>query len=318
MSPFQTQINQYPAPGVEGGRASNNPAATVVAGEGTLKAGASGVRVGGFAWNTSAGLANSYCYTGLVPNGFVANEQQALITIFLAETSQVVPAGYPITEYDRGDFWAKSVFGEAAIDNKVFANLLTGKIMAAATAAFPVNPQGVTGTITASFATSIMTVTATSVYLAPGMLITGGSVPIGTYISSQTGGSAGSTGTYQLTTVPGTIASAATVVATSLDLGGGTASSCSANSGSPTLTITTLTNGAVAKGMLVSGTSIPADTYISALGTSTGGTGTVTLSANTTDTISAATVLFSPWIETPWHVKSNGNVGDLIKIGVKN
>ena len=49
-----------------------------------------------------------------------------------------------------------------------------------------------------------------------------------------------------------------------------------------------------------------------------GGTGTVTLSANATDTISAATVLFSPWIETPWHVKSNGNVGDLIKIGVKN
>jgi len=320
---FQTQINQYPAPGVEGARASNNPISSVVASEGTLKAGASGTRVGGFAWNTAAGLANSFSLSGGVPAGFVGNEQQALITIFLATNSQIVPAGYPVTEYDRGDFWAKTIFTEATINQKVYANLLTGKIMFAATGAFPVTPSGVTGTITASFATSIMTVTTTSVYLAAGMKIHDSakdSIPVGTYISSQLTGSAGSTGTYQLTTVTGTVASSATIVAETEDVGGSTTSSCSASSGSATMTVNTVTNGSIYAGQLVSGTSIPAGTYVSALGTYTdaAGNGTLTLSAVTTATISAAAVLFSPWIETPWYVKSNGNVGDLIKIGVKN
>lgn len=315
---FQTQVNQFPSPGLEGGFASNNPYSSVVAGNSALISDGT-VRVSSFAWQVS-GVAYGYSLTGVVPDGFVSNENQALITTWLAETSMIMPAGLPVTMYDRGDFWARSVFTEATIGQKVYANLLSGKIMAAATGAFPVTPSGVSGTITASFATSIMTVTATSVYLAKGMLITGTGIPPGTYISSQLTGSAGSTGTYQLTTVPGTVASAATVVATTQDVGGATTSSCSAGTGSPTLTINTVTDGSIYAGQLVHGTSIPAGTYISALGTYTDavGSGTVTLSANTTATISAAAVLFSPWIETPWYVKSNGNVGDLIKIGIRN
>ena len=325
--PFQSQVNQFPAPGVEGARASNNPVATIVAGSGSLQAGAAGTRVGGFAWNTSAGLANSFCLTGLVPDGFISNEQQALITTFLAETSMVVPYGYPVTEYGRGDFWAKSVFTEATIGNKVFANLLTGKIMAAATGAFPVTPSGVSGTISVSGTTAagVMTVTATSVYLSKGMLITDatkGGYPVGCYISSQVSGSAGSTGTYQLTnTMPAAITAASTtVVATAQDCGGATASSCTCASGSPTMTVNTVTNGSIYAGQLVKGTSVLAGTYVLALGTYTDaiGSGTITLSANATDTITTAAILFSPWIETPWYVLSNGNVGDLIKIGVRN
>jgi len=54
-----------------------------------------------------------------------------------------------------------------------------------------------------------------------------------------------------------------------------------------------------------------------AITTTDGGTGTLTLSLPTIGTISAQTVQFSSWIETAWKVGSAGNVGDLIKIGVK-
>jgi len=251
---FQSSVNLYPAPGVEGARASNNVATTVVAGPNALVAGTAGVRVGSFAWNSAAGLASNFCYTGLVPDGFIDNEQQALITVWLAETSMIVPAGVPVTEYERGDFWAVAHYNDATVGNKVFANLFTGKILAAATGAFPVDPAGTTGVITASFATNVMTVTAGSVYIAPGMHVTGTGIPANTYIEAQLTGTPGacSAATYSLSTYPGTVTSAATVVVTAPDgVGGATASACTCASGDTAMTITTLTNGTIAAGQLV-------------------------------------------------------------------
>lgn len=49
MAGFQTRINQYPAPGVEGAFAGTNPHATYQAGEGALVAGEDGLTVGRFA-----------------------------------------------------------------------------------------------------------------------------------------------------------------------------------------------------------------------------------------------------------------------------
>lgn len=49
MAGFQTRINQYPAPGVEGAFAGTNPHATYQAGEGALVAGEDGLIVGRFA-----------------------------------------------------------------------------------------------------------------------------------------------------------------------------------------------------------------------------------------------------------------------------
>lgn len=314
---FQNHVNRLPAPGIPGGFASQNPYSTIDAGPGKLVAGSSGTRVAAFAWITD-GVVSSFTATGAVPRGFVANEQQALITTWLDNATLIIPEGLPVTVFDRGDFWAYSNYSDASTDDKVFANVFTGEIYPAPTGSFPVSPAGTSGTVTASFATNVMTVTATSIYIAPGMKVTGAGVPADTYIMAQLTGSAGSTGTYSLTTYPGTVASGTITLASPTGTGGATASSCSADSGSTTLTINTLTNGTIAAGQLVSGTSIPSGTYISALGTSTGGTGTVTLSAATTDTISAAQVLFSAWVETPWYVKSAGNVGDLIKIGIRN
>jgi hypothetical protein len=300
-----------------------NPVSTVVAGPGELVAASGGIAVGGFAWvvdgQATYGTVGSTVNSVGVPAGFVANEQQALITVWLGADTLIVPEGLPVTLYDRGDFWVRSTFNDASVGQKVFANVFTGQINVGATGAALVDPAGVTGTITASFATNVMTVTVTAVYIAPGMHVTGTGVPPNTYIEAQLGGSAGSTGTYSLSTYPGTVGSAATVVVTSPEgVGGCTASSVSANSGSTSMTINTITNGAVAAGMVVKGTGITAGTHIAALVGSTGGTGTITLSAVTTDTISAAAVTFSPWIETPFYVKSAGNVHDLIKIGVLN
>lgn len=66
--------------------------------------------------------------------------------------------------------------------------------------------SGAGGTMTASFATNVMTVTvAPPQALQVGMLITGGvSIPANTYISSF-GTGTGGTGTYNLTTTPGTL-----------------------------------------------------------------------------------------------------------------
>ena len=58
--------------------------------------------------------------------------------------------------------------------------------------------------------------------------------------------------------------------------------------------------------------------YIASLGTYNGVSGTVNLSAATTGTISSASVLLSAFIETPWYILAPGNVGDLVKIGIKN
>jgi hypothetical protein len=71
--------------------------------------------------------------------------------------------------------------------------------------------------------------------------------------------------------------------------------------------------------MLVQGiTSVPAGTYIASFGTFNGTSGTIILSQATTGTITTQACNFSPFIETPWYALSDGNPGDLIKIGVKN
>ena len=329
---FQQNVNTTPSPAVVGGRASMNPVQVVDAGPGGLVAGELGVTVGRFAWNEydtagGPGEANNYSPTlPTLPDGFISNEQQALITTYLGVASLVVPAGRMVTEYDRGDFWAKSTYSEAAIGNKVFANLFSGEILAAATGAFPTNDAGSAISCTASGTINtynlVVSAIADSLILAPGQLVTGTGIPAGTYIESQYSGSTGAAGTYYLSKAITQTFTAETVTVASPEGIGGATATCSVNQGSTptTLTISTLLTGHIAAGQYVKGTSIPTGTYISALTTYSAvtGTGNVTLSAAATATISSATISFSSWIETPWSVKSAGNVGDNIKIGIKN
>ena len=326
--PFQRQVNINQAPGFIGAIASMNPIATVVAGPGGLVAGASGVIVGRFAWNTypnsasatitgNPGQASNQCLTGKVPDGFIGNLQEGLITIWLNDSSLLVPSGYGVTEYNRGDFWALNTMSDASISNKVFANLLDGQVTTAPAGSFLTQAPGSTalGAATLVAGSYALVVTGnTSGTFAPGQTVTGVGIPYDTIIES---GTIGATGTFQMTQ-PATVSGTAVVVnAVALEGNGGAVCSSVSSSSSTTMTINTVTSGSIYPGQLVQGiTSVPAGTYIVSLGTFNGTSGTVILSQATTGTITAQACNFTPWIETSWFVKSVGNVGDIIKIGV--
>ncbi len=318
---FQNQVNIQPAIGVVGGIASMNPLATVDAGIGGLTAGSNGVAVGRFAWNTYAtaggpGVAsNNAGGVPRVPDGFIANMQQGLITTWLTNSSLVIPSGKEVTEHWLGDFFAYSTLSEAVIGQKVFANLFSGQVIAAAAGSFPTNSVGVAGTVTASTVDLSYTLTLSAqgagVIVEPGQYITGPGIAPDTYIESL--------GTYNSGTGVGTVFLSRAAIATytgqtyTLSLpeayGGwvGTASFAT-----NVMTVVSTTSGALAVGQLVESAGVAAGTYILAQLTST--TYQLSTSPGTIATQAAST---SGWIETTWHVLSAGNVMDLIKIGAR-
>lgn len=202
--PFQTVVNTNPAPAVAGDFASANPRASVLAGEGTFVAGPAGVTVGVFARakNSTGVVTNAHpgapCLTG-----FVQRDQLALITVWLAEASMLVPAGIEITLMAKGDYWAKFVAG-AAIGQKVFAYYTDGTLVAG-TAGSPPAGAVVTGAIAA---TTLTVSGVSSGALAVGMPLSGANVTAGTYITAL-GTGTGGTGTYTVT--PSQTAASATV-----------------------------------------------------------------------------------------------------------
>lgn len=204
---FQTQVNLQPAPAIEGDFASDNPRANLLAGPGGLVAGANGVTVGQFAWDNAGVVNNSFVVGGRI--GFVHRDQQALITAFLAETSNVIPAGMPITLFNAGEFWDKFAAG-ATIGQKVYAYYDDGTAYAAATATPPTNAL-----ITANTATNTtLTVTAnTGRPIAVGQPVSGTGIPAGAYISAFGTGTGGA-GTYTLSAATTATNTGITVTAT--------------------------------------------------------------------------------------------------------
>jgi len=132
---FQHVVNITPAPAVAGDFASGNPRATVLIGPGGFVAAASGVVVGKFAWIEGDGVSvtNSGTYdsppSSAPPAGFVHRDQQALITEYLGESTQVIPEGFAVTLFSAGDFWAKNQgAGATTIGGTVYASLVDGSI----------------------------------------------------------------------------------------------------------------------------------------------------------------------------------------------
>ena len=328
MTGFQQAVGLYPAPAVWGARASMNPTATVDAGPFNLTAGVLGCTVGKFGWQsytalTGLSVVNNFSPTApTLPDGFVGNEQQALITTWLGQNGLVIPAGYPVTLYNRGDFWAKTVYADAAIGNKVFVNLFSGDGYPAAAGSFPTANVGSAASVTATTTAGSysMNITATgSGVVTVGQQISGPGLnsQFPTYIESF-GTYNGTAGTVNLTQAAVTASTGGTfTTVANVGIGGCVCSSVSSSS-STTMTINTITSGAIAVGQQVQAiTNVPAGTYIAALGTFNGTSGTVILSAATTGTITAQACNFSAWIETPWYFNSDGNVGDLVKIGTR-
>lgn len=212
---FPTFVNRHLAPGVVGAFASMNPRAVVPAGPGAFLADETPpVTVGYFAWGVPAtGLANADVQSNSFL-GFVANEGQTVITDFLGVSRLAIQAGFPVTLYSHGDFWAfvnatsglavaigdpiyaLAATGEPTTDSASAANPDTGFV--AATAA----PAAVTSSASSLAATGVLTVGATLVgTIVPGdgnsVVVNGTNVPQNTFIQYQLTGSAGGTGTYQ-------------------------------------------------------------------------------------------------------------------------
>lgn len=216
---FQEQVNSQQAPAVAGDFASANPRAAVLAGEAALVAGDGGVTVGRFAWVDDDGkTVFNHGTATRKPNGFVHRDQQALISTYLAEASNLIPEGFMVTLFNEGDFWA-TVTGSiaAAIGDSVYATYADGNITmtSAATGAAATGSIGATmtasngATFTATGTGTSLVVTSLTGYLAVGDTISGTGVPVGTTITAQTVGTTGAAGTY--TTSVATTASSATV-----------------------------------------------------------------------------------------------------------
>lgn len=308
----QIQVGAQPAPGVVGDFADANPRSSVDAGPGGLVSGPNGVTIGRFAWwNTSridadgapAVVTNNG--TG-APTGFVHREQQALITTYLADSSQVIVAGQQMTLMSSGTYWVKNDGTTAClVGQKAFANFADGKVSFAATGATP-STASVTGAITAGTASvtgsisgNVLTVTAvlSGTLVAGGTLsgTGGGGVASGTKIVSQlSGGTVGGVGTY------------------SLNIGNQTVTSTTIAETYGILTVTAVGSGSLGVGDTISGSGVTSGTTITQLGTGLGGTGTYIV--DPTQSAGSTTITASLAIETKYIAMSAGLAGEIVKI----
>lgn len=302
MADLPNQINVQPAPAVAGDFASHNPRWSVDAGPGGLVAGIGGVTVGRFAWWDNVNHTTVLNSGAGAPTGFVHREQQALITQYLGNASNIVPVGFPITLMSGGDFWVKNDGAtEALVGQKAYASLTTGQVSFAASGA-PTNAASVTasiaastGSFTGSITDNVLTITA----VASGTAVVGGTlsgtgVVTGTMIVSQLSGTPGGIGTY------------------AVNIGEQTVTSTTISETYGTMTVTAVGSGTLVVGGVLSGSGVTAGTYITAFGTGSGGNGTYIVSVNTV--VGSTTITQTVNVETKWYCMSQGLPGELVKI----
>ena len=303
--PFPNQVYVQPGAGVPGDFASLNPRFTYNAGPGALVAGPNGLTIGQFAWvdPSGDGVVNN---TGIGPvSGFVGRQgQQALITVYLAESSQVIPGGNPVTLYTGGDFWViNSGAGEALIGQKAYANYSNGAVTFAATGS-PGTASGTASSIAAATAISVtgsiigqlLTVTAVSTgTVVPGAILTGTGVATGTQVTQQLSGTADGIGTY-LVNIPDQAVAAGTTI-------GGTYG---------ILTVGGTITGTFSIGDTLESSTISVQTVIWGFGTGTGGAGTYIVSPS--QTAGSTTITAGTTVETKWFAITAGPAGGIVKI----
>ena len=295
---FQKQVNLTPAPAVAGDFASSNPRATVLAGPGGLVAGALGVTVGKFAWVDDDGsTVQSFGTATKAPQGFVHREQQALIQVYLAESSMNIPQGFPVVLHNEGDFWAKLAGDNAAtIGAAIYADYSNGDVCAVAAPAGASVTASIGATFTATGTGTSLVVTSVTGRISIGDKIAGTGVTAGTTIAAQVSGTAGGAGTY--TTSAATTAAAATVTAF------GTV-----------LNVTAVGSGVLEVGDAVSGSGIPSGAVVASQVSGTaGGVGIYTLDTAATAYAASTTVTAVGGVLTAFKAQSAAAVGELVKI----
>ena len=312
---FQTQVSTQPSPAVAGDFASwNQNRFSVLAGPGGLVAGAAGVTIGAFAWTSQAYIDTDNAPTivnsfgGGLPTGFVAREQQGLITTYLADASMVIPQGFGVTLYDAGDFWVVNNGATTALPGqKCYANFTNGLATFAntgspttASATLSTIAAGTAATFTGSVSGNVLTTSgAVTNTIYPGAVLSGGTVASGTQIVAQLSGTTGGAGTYALSIAEQTVASASlTATPYVLDTTGGTVT------GTIVLGSTITSAGGTATGVVVGAS-------VTALNTPTTGKHIVNTGGGT---VTSGTIVLESNYETKWYARSQGLAGELVKI----
>lgn len=307
---IQTTVNTRQTPGVVGQHASNNPRASYVAGPGGLVAGSAGVTVGNFAWvsfqsidfDNAPAIVNSF---GAGPvSGFVLNNQQALISNYLADSSLLIPTGFGVTLMITGDYWAKNNGSSYVLPGtQCYALLSSGATYFFASAPTPASgsSSGIaaeTNSFTGSIFGNVLTVAASGITgtIYPGTTISGTNVASGTMIMQQLSGTAGGAGTYAVNIGEQTVAAGTSISGTYglLTVGG------------------TVVSG-FGPGALLSGTNVVAGTYITQDVSGTGGAGTYVVNNNTAVTTTAISA--TQYVATNFYSWSGAGAGEPIKIG---
>jgi len=293
---FQRTVNLTPAPAVAGDFASANPRASVLAGPGGLVAGSAGVTVARFGWIDDDDVTvRSYGTQATAPHGFVHREQQALITTYLAEASNLIPAGLPVTLSNEGDYWALVTGSTAATRGAtVYATYDTGAITIGSAATGASTTASIGATFTASGSGTNLTVSAVTGLISIGdTLGTVSGIPAGITIVSQTSGTTGGAGVY-VTSVATTIsASTATCFGTVLN-------------------VTAVGSGTVLVGAPVSS---PSGAVISSqISGAIGGIGLYRLDTAATSYTASGTITTTGGVATAFKCGGNAAVGELVKI----
>jgi hypothetical protein len=303
---IQTQVNQNPAPAVEGDFCDANPRYSIIAGPGALVAGLSAY-VGRFCWLSSAqvdgdgapAICNSFG-SGLV-DGFIGRNQQGLITRYLDAFSMQVAQGFGMFAYSAGGFWIRNSGVVPVVRNmKAYANFADGKATFAATGA-PANGASVTasiaagaGAVTASIDGDVMTVTAVGSGTVPvGATLSGSGVASGTKVLAQLTGTNEGIGTYRVS-IEQTTASTAVTAAFGI------------------MTVTAVGSGAIGVGDVLAGSGVDSGTFVTALRTGAGGTGTYIV--NSATVVGSTTITAAINVETSWIARTPALPGELVKI----
>jgi hypothetical protein len=306
---IQSQIGVVPAPAVEGDFASSNPRWNVLSGPGAFVAGPSGVTIGRFAWASSLyqdadnapAVINSFGSGPVL--GFVARNQQGLISNYLQSSGMTIPAGFMVVVHNGGEFWVRNAGSNyvspplLGVTQKAYANLADGSVTFGLTAT-PTTGSLTTSSIAAATAITgtasisgnvlnVVTLTAGSIQI--GAILTGPpGVATGTQIVGQLSGTPNGVGTYALNigeqTVPvGALAGTYGV----LTVGGGTAP---------------------VPGAILSGSGVTTGTQVFGQLTST------TFVVSPSQTASSTTITDALNVETKFYAMSGGGAGELIKI----
>lgn len=311
MAGFQTVVNTVPGVGVAGDFCSNNEYYSVDAGPGGLVAGTGGLNVGLFAWiaaplDTDGTPAAASNFGSGPIAGIVHREMQGLITPFLSPSGMSIPAGFPVTLMNGGDFWIKNDGATQATPGMfAYANYTNGKANFAATGA-STNATLTTSTIVAGTAATftgtvsgnILTTGTVTNVIYPGAVLAGTGVAAGTNIVSQLTGTTGAAGTYVVSIPEQTVASTA-LTATPFVLSG-TVGTGVVVVGSTIVSTGGAVTGAPVVGVPVTVVGAPAaNQFIVASNGSTVASGTNTFALNT---------------QTKFVAMSSGLTGELVKI----